>query len=540
MMHSRRVLGVLSVILILSAGPSPAQEFLRKSAAEWVRELESSSTPARRGAAFALGKMGLDGFPAVPDLVKALRDRDPGVREGAAFALGEIGTALGNRGGGAWTDAGPGLLRVLSDTNQDPAVRRSVAFAVGGFGPQAASARSALQTAFNDPDAGVRQNAAWAMGRLGKDAGSEGAGALVRLLSDGDPMVRRDAASALGEIGQPVAGSAVRPLANCCRRDADNDVRKAALEALVSLVGPADKDVASDLRAVLDDKDTDVARAAAFALGNIGGESGVFALPVLREALRHEDPSVRGRAALSLVRMGEMAAPAVPELIKTLKDADVEVRRNSAVALTKIGSKAVAAVPALTEALEPTEHEEVRKYAAQALCFIGKEARSAAPALLRALKRDTHWPVRQWSVCALGMHNLDEINAVGALSEVLQEKEQENRLVRYEAAVRLGVHLRERAPDKAIDVLNDYLNDKSLQVYAGPDTKVTGGVEKGGTGKVTETGSGDPRWMPALALGQIGPRANRPEVIRSLEEAAQAKDRKVQETAREALQSIRK
>ena len=41
--------------------------------------------------------------------------------------------------------------------------------------------------------------------------------------------------------------------------------------------------------------------------------------------------------------------------------------------------------------------------------------------------------------------------------------------------------------------------------------------------------------MPAYALGLIGRKANRPEVIRSLEDAAKSSDSKVREKAREAL-----
>jgi hypothetical protein len=46
--------------------------------------------------------------------------------------------------------------------------------------------------------------------------------------------------------------------------------------------------------------------------------------------------------------------------------------------------------------------------------------------------------------------------------------------------------------------------------------------------------------MAAAALAIIGPRANRPEVIRGLEEATQAEDPKLRSVAKEALQVVRR
>ena len=128
------------------------------------------------------------------------------------------------------------------------------------------------------------------------------------------------------------------------------------------------------------------------------------------------------------------------------------------------------------------------------------------------------------------------------LEAVLAETDEQYILVRYEAAVRLAVHLGEESSTKTIDVLVAYLNDHGGQVCKGSRVRVSryGAEAKTGDSEVKQLGSDDPRWMPAYALGLIGRKADRPDVIRGLEEVAKADDAKVREKAREALASIRK
>src|SRR5205807_1642508 len=127
-----------------------------------------------------------------------------------------------------------------------PNVRRSAAYALGAFGPQAAPALPALRKALGRRGgaaredaawAGVRQNAAWAIGRLGK-AGGDGAEDVGRLLTDKDALVRRDAAGALGALGKQAGQAGVRPLLALFKTERDEVVRKAALDALSGLAGP--------------------------------------------------------------------------------------------------------------------------------------------------------------------------------------------------------------------------------------------------------------------------------------------------------------
>src|SRR5262249_20929281 len=155
---------------------------LGKSAEDWLKDLQDSeSEAARRNAAFALGKMGH--APALPGLTQRLTsDKSAKVREAAAFALGEVGS----KKLGALGDANlvPALIKGLKDA--DPLVRRSSACALGQIGADAKQAQGALEAAILDEKAEVRQNVAWALGKIG----SEGVPALRKALADRDSFVK--------------------------------------------------------------------------------------------------------------------------------------------------------------------------------------------------------------------------------------------------------------------------------------------------------------------------------------------------------------
>src|SRR5262245_58356313 len=93
---ARPLLTALSALAAFAAAPAaPAAEapasFLGKPLARWVKELRDPRPAVRRSAAFALGRMGLDAFPAAGELAACLRD-DPeaAVRAEAAAALGDL------------------------------------------------------------------------------------------------------------------------------------------------------------------------------------------------------------------------------------------------------------------------------------------------------------------------------------------------------------------------------------------------------------------------------------------------------------------
>jgi HEAT repeat protein len=551
------MLACLALFVLSATAGAEEKKFLGKGPFEWIDGLKSNKPSVRRAAAFALGKLGTDAYKyqGVAPLLKHIGsdEKDASVRAAAAFALGEIALAMRkyHEVTNVWKASLATLLKALAmDTEKDPRVRRSAAYALGGFGATALPARTALIDALGDEAAPVRQNAAWALGQLGQDAGKEAVQSLCKALEDDDAAVRRDAAGALGEIGRllddkkhALPSPAVAPLLGHLKNDPNAVVRKAALDALVSLIGPEDKEAAPDLKKLLDDKDKEIARGAAFALGHIGGKEAEDALPMLQKALKDEDPVIRELATDALGNIGEAAAPALRELIEALKDKKPEIRRNAAIALGNIGKGAAAAVPTLAEHLRPEEKDpEVRRYVAEALPRIGEAMEEGVPDLLQAVQNDNSPVVRQKCVWALiFVKDLQAAKAVEPLTKILQETDPNTKLVRYDAARVLARHLRANAPDKAVEVLLQMLKDKDIRLDEGARTKGTGagGEKQSGTSVVQNLG-GEANFLAIQMLTFIGaPKANRPDVIKALEEAAKSKDEKISEAAKQALAEIR-
>jgi HEAT repeat protein len=526
------------LVALVVVRPARAETyFLDKPSATWLKELGDARPEVRRGAAFALGKCGLAN--TVPPLVRALGDTDARVREAAAYAIGEI--VAEPKDPALWAEAGDALRKMLKE-DKDAGARRSAACAVGNFGPVAAEARPELEQALDHADARVRQNAAWALGRLKDKAGASGAEGLAKALADSDPAVRRDAAAALAEVGRPTASPALRALIGCIAKEKEAGVRSVAVGSLVSLVGPQDKAVAADLRDLLKADDREVRHGAALALANVGGADAKAALPVLLEALRDDDATTRELAALALANMGEAAAEAVPALGKALSDRSELVRRNAAVALTRVGPEAGKVLRALVRALGTEEPPEVRQYAARALFRSRSDVSEVVPELLAVLKEDRDQTVRQCVVLSFGLVPLRQFEKMGLtkeLEKVLDETDPRGLVVRYDAARALAHVLQDRAPPKAVEVLTANLNDSRLQVDQGTDATLKKGDEsmKSGT-RVKENYSGDARYLAARGLATIAASGKRKDALDALKKAAQSDDEVTKKAAQDALREI--
>jgi hypothetical protein len=85
------------------------------------------------------------------------------------------------------------------------------------------------------------------------------------------------------------------------------------------------------------------------------------------------------------------------------------------------------------------------------------------------------------------------------------------------------------------------MKDDRLQIYSGTGTKVstTGTETSGGSTTATPNLGGDARCLPAEALGELGRKADRPAVIRTLQDAARSSDERLREAARASLRKIR-
>jgi HEAT repeat protein len=547
----RTLLIILSVAAFIPSASARGPMFLDRPTEAWLADLSDLNPEARRGAAFALGKVGAedsDPRTIVEALTHSLRDKDPVVRDFAASGLGDLLTALPGGRERFWAKAGPALQKALKEDDQ-PRVRRSAAFALGAFGPEAAPARDDLITASKDPSAVVRQNAAWALGKLGKAAGADGVEQLRTLLQDEAPSVRRDAMHALGEIGNPTAHPAVATMLKTAGMEKAGVVRKAAVEALSHLVGPEDRKSGQELYPLLTDKDSETRYDAAFVLGTIGGPVAVEALPVLRAGLKDADPRIQELAAAKIGDIGKNASPAVEDLGRALVEAkEPGVRMNAAIALAHIGPASKRAIPELIRALRYTDadspYNSVRPLVAEALDNIRYPGMTEAiPALLDVIKADPDPQVRERAVGALfKVPDFDKYKITPVLAAVLEETGRETAVTRYEAACSLAQHLESKAPDKTVDVLLDMLTSGNVKIFNGNETKVSGvGVEgSGGKSEVQTNLGGDARFMAAEGLGWLGRKANRPDVVKALQEAAQENDRKLSLKAKEALLAIKK
>jgi beta-lactamase regulating signal transducer with metallopeptidase domain len=214
---------------------------------------------------------------------------------------------------------------------------------------------STLLTLLQSRDAGLREHAATALGRIGSHEATKH---LVTALGDDEAKVREHVASALGDLGDPTA---VAPLARTLLEDADPRVREHA----------------------------------ASALGQLADAS---ALGALVRALREDDNArVREHAAEALADLGNPDA-LEPLVAAMFEDGSDRVREHAASALGKLGSPE--AFDPLVKALFEDQSPRVRAHAAEALGWLG-DPRALEP-LTRALE-DPSDEVRKKAVIAIGM-----------------------------------------------------------------------------------------------------------------------------------------
>jgi len=238
----RAIFVCLGFMMLVAAGrsaepPAPAQPlFLNQTQAAWLRDLQSANPSRRQAAAFALGYFAQVPGEVVAALVSALADEDRFVRETAAQSLAELGPAAG--------DVADAVLRRLQQ-EPDPTVARALMHTLARLTPWSGPAAAELRKRAGDPDPLTRQAAVAALRALGRAAGVESLALLRRLVNDPDEGVRLEAARAIGMLPLTAAdGEAL--LASLL--GSEDVLVLVELAALISRLGSAGQGLAARLR----------------------------------------------------------------------------------------------------------------------------------------------------------------------------------------------------------------------------------------------------------------------------------------------------
>jgi len=369
----------------------PAAEATEPDVGGLIRSLAGGHNDGKARAAY--GRLVGIGKPAIPQLVKGLKDPVRNVRWLCVQALG----AIGGR------DVLPGLLAALADEDKD--VRRYAVSFLGQWGAEDKAAVGALKKALRDRDAEVVFHAVVQLDRLGNAELKRDhrlIDALCAKLADPDKRQRSHAAEALGYIGSDRAVPAllrgfaepglyvrnalvkigsrktVPPLLAMLADDnAKRDVREKAALTLREL---GDRRVNAAAVALLKSSEAWLRRAGVTALGFRGNRDAVAPLAEIAADAR-DDSTVRRAAAESLGRIGDTKA--VDALTKALAATEAYVRRAAAQALGKV--KSPQAVPALIKALKDP-NTQVAMSSAYSLGRIGDTR--AADTLVKSFDRD--------------------------------------------------------------------------------------------------------------------------------------------------------
>lgn len=314
-----------------------------KAVGELTRNLEHPDFAVRLQAAEGLQMLGEKAKPAFAALTKALNDTDARVRGRAAAAV---------RAGDPET---PDILPVLKravEGRADDAGRLWAAtwlgeIAVGVEKPHAAEAVALLSAALGDGSAGVRRQAAAALGNVGPEAAVAVKGLRDRV-NDEDAAVRLQVAVALGKIDPPSAREAIPTLLKALtqRRDRGGPPFNTDVATALAAVGA----VEPLLAALETSTDEGTVAGVTFALVRMGPRAkGAFKL--LQGALQHRDAGVRQRAADAMQAVLPDPKEAVPVLVASLRHEDDYIRGWSAAFLAELGHRATGSE--VGDALEP-------------------------------------------------------------------------------------------------------------------------------------------------------------------------------------------
>jgi HEAT repeat protein len=302
--------------------------------------------------------------------VKLLDDSDANKRGSAAVNIGSMASELGPK----IQPAVPELIRHLKD--KDPEVRSQCAWALGVIGVHAKSSLPALNAALKDSDDRVRKAAQNAIDAIRNDENPKPKKAEPNALYQGKPLVFW-----LGRLPR----YASRADASLGSGTVFLEGRAEAIEAVASFGAIA---VPSVLK-LFSDKDPEVHELARWVLKRMSAE----AVPLLLEAaneksevgkaaretlaeMKREDAKVRraieAQAKPARPKPSPTDTVSVDELLTQLSNMEPDVRRRAAISLGRLGGQAKEAIPAL-EKTSNDDNQFVAKAAREALDKIRSE-----------------------------------------------------------------------------------------------------------------------------------------------------------------------
>jgi HEAT repeat protein len=148
---------------------------------------------------------------------------------------------------------------------------------------------------------------------------------------------------------------------------------------------------------------------------------GEEALPLYLEGLKDKEVNVRSAAVQSMQRLGAKAKKAMPELIELAKrDANASIRWQAAYALAQLGEESL---PTLVELLADKD-ANVRLNAMHAMQRFAGKAKAAVAPLIKILKEESNNSLRWTAAQTLGAIGTEAKDAIPALKEATQDKDQ--------------------------------------------------------------------------------------------------------------------
>ncbi len=336
------------------------------------------------------------GEPAVPALIEALKDEDPGVRSNAARVLGDIEAP----------EAAVPLGELLNDSKHW--VTRSAVYALGNIGTPEAVVL--LKKALTHYRGQVQEAALWGLDELQEQSAIGEISDLM--VSASDQYVRWRALYALRSLKE---GEEISFLIKTLGSP-EADVGRRRNSAVI--LGNLEIEQAGDvLLKVLDAKDAGIRWRAIEALSKIGSPT---ARPAIEARLSDPDGDVRLFAIGALGVLGQKES--VKPLKELLSGSATEIRMNTVRSLKKIGGDE--AVEAICEALAD-RNSNLRTMAVESLAELEAVKASKKIALLA---KDQSPSVRSAVMRALG--ELAPDSSRGILET---GKTDDNNWVRYEA-----------------------------------------------------------------------------------------------------------